>query len=253
MPLLHSSAVPPLLIGWLINRFVSLWVRVVGGIVIYWVSRMICHYSSSGWWRGGISEKPCMQMQHRSEFFGLCFLILSWITVCIQNAKKVLYKVQSSLSLESAVHHRSLLPHPVAATNSRMSFVRRFLAFSRLTRRLALAKKHTHEECKECHEVNVMASQWNCGGGSVLWAEPGPWALPSSLSVWAAMMDTYPVLSLSGKSFSLLREEGRKGEKEEAREGKKEGEGEGEREGVWGGWKRKKGERKRRRWRVGRV
>ncbi|KAI3370272.1 hypothetical protein L3Q82_025054 [Scortum barcoo] len=28
-----------------------------------------------------------------------------------------------------------------------------------LTRRLALAKKHTHEECKECHEVNVMASQ----------------------------------------------------------------------------------------------
>lgn len=39
-------------------------------------------------------------------------------------------------------------------------------------------------------------------------------------------MDTYPVLSLSGKSFSLLREEGRKSEKEEAREGKK-GVGEG--------------------------
>lgn len=36
-------------------------------------------------------RKSCMQMQHRSEFFGLCFffllLILSWITAWIQNAK----------------------------------------------------------------------------------------------------------------------------------------------------------------------
>lgn len=89
---------------------------------------------------------------------------------------------QSSLSLEPAVHHRSLLAHPAAAMNSRTSSSGAS-SLSCLTRRLVLAKKHTHEECKECHEVNVMASQWNCGGGSVLWAEPGPWALSSSLSV----------------------------------------------------------------------
>jgi len=92
---------------------------------------------------------------------------------------------------------------------------RRFLSFSGLTRWLALAKKHTHEECKECHEVNVMASQWNCGGGSVLWAEPGPWALPSSLSVCLSCHDGHLSCPQSVWEefffFSLLREEGREG------------------------------------------
>lgn len=49
-------------------------------------------------------------------------------------------------------------------------------------------------------------------------------------------MDTYPVLSLSGKSFSLLREEGRKSEREGEREGKK-----GLGEGVGAGEERSSG------------
>lgn len=186
--------------GWLISSFVSLWVRVDRGRVIYWISWMTCHYRSSRWWGGGISKQNlCMQMQHRSEFFGLCFLILSWITVWIQNTKGFVYflRVKVALVLSQLFIIRAF--QPIQLLPWKAGCRHQVLASSRLARRLA--KKYTHEECKECHEVNVMASQWNCGGGSVLWAEPGPWALPSSLSVWAAMMNTYPVLSLSGKNF----------------------------------------------------
>jgi len=94
------------------------------------------------------------------SFLVYVFLILSWISVWVQNAKGFVYfqhvKVAFILSR----------PFSVAGARSRRRrerrdvFARRFLsAFSRLTPRLALAKKHTHEECKECHEVNVMASQ----------------------------------------------------------------------------------------------
>lgn len=40
-----------------------------------------------------------MQMQHRSEFFGLCFLILSWITVWIQNTKGFVYFLRVKVAL----------------------------------------------------------------------------------------------------------------------------------------------------------
>lgn len=49
-----------------------------------------------------------------------------------------------------AAAFRRLIPRP-----SRDVFCYSF----RLACRFALAKYHTHEECKECHEVNVMASQ----------------------------------------------------------------------------------------------
>lgn len=67
-------------------------------------------------------KKSCMQMQH-SEFFGLCFLILSWITVWIQNTKRfrIFSACQTSFYLEPAVHHQGLSAHPFAAMNGRMS------------------------------------------------------------------------------------------------------------------------------------
>lgn len=130
-------------------------------------------------------RKSCMQMQHRSEFFWFMFsffffcLILSWIAAWIQNAKGFVHvlhvKVASILSQQFFLAAAAASARP-AAWGSRSSRSLWLVQF-------ALAKKHTHEECKKCHEVNVMASQWNCGGGSVLWAEPGPWAPPSSLSL----------------------------------------------------------------------
>lgn len=151
-----------------------------------------------------------MQTPHRSEFFGLCFSLSSMDrrtqnTECFVLPPRV--NVAFPLSQTGVAGASRRLIRQPSRDVSRFSF--------RLACRFALAKYHTHEECKECHEVNVMASQWNCGGGSVLWAEPGLQTLPSSLSVWAAMMNTYPVLSLSGKSFffPLLRRAGGEGER----------------------------------------
>lgn len=177
-PLTFKCSSSPLDRRWLISMFVGLWVRVVGGICDILNQRNDLPLQIfKKMWRRNKQRKSCMQMQHRSEFFGLCFLILSWITAWIQNAKGFVYvlhvKVASVLGQQFFLSAR-----PVPTTCGRA-----LLMFVYLARRVALAKKHTHEECKECHEVNVMASQWNCGGGSVLWAEPGPWALPSSLSV----------------------------------------------------------------------
>lgn len=108
-------------------------------------------------WRRNKQRKSCMQMQHRSEFFGLCFfffLILSWITAWIQNAKGfVCSACQSSFYFGPAVVPFRRVRSPCRACGSRSS------RSSCLAHRVALAKKHTHEECKECHEVNVMASQ----------------------------------------------------------------------------------------------
>lgn len=102
-------------------------------------------------------------------------LILSWIAACIQNAKGFVFVLHVKVaSILSQQFFFCLASAPLL-----------LLALLRLAWLIefALAKKHTHEECKKCHEVNVMASQWNCGGESVLWAEPGPWAPPSSLSL----------------------------------------------------------------------
>lgn len=83
------------------------------------------------------------------------FLILSWITAWIQNAKGFVYvlhvKVASILGQQLFLSAVSAPPAARAAAAPRV--------LSCLAHRVALAKKHTHEECKECHEVNVMASQ----------------------------------------------------------------------------------------------
>lgn len=56
-------------------------------------------------------------MQHRSEFFGLCFLILSWIIVWIQNTKGFVYFLHvkvafflSQLFIIGAFQHIQSLP-----------------------------------------------------------------------------------------------------------------------------------------------
>lgn len=67
--------------------------------------------------------KSCMQMQHRSEFFGLCFSY-SFMDHCLDTKHKrfcIFSACQSSFYLEPAVHHWSLSAHPVAAMNGRMS------------------------------------------------------------------------------------------------------------------------------------
>lgn len=67
-------------------------------------------------------KKSCMQMQHRSEFFGLCFLILSWIFVWTQNTKGVVYflHVIVAFVLSQLFIFRAFPAHPAAAENSRM-------------------------------------------------------------------------------------------------------------------------------------
>lgn len=95
-----------------------------------------------------------MQMPHRSEFFGLCFS-LSFMVCRIQNT--------GCFVLSPRVN--------VAFLFSQTGITRAFRQVIRLPLqdvfhysfclacRFALSKYHTHEECKECHEVNVMASQ----------------------------------------------------------------------------------------------
>lgn len=78
-------------------------------------------------WRRNKQRKSCMQMQHRSEFFGLCFfffLILSWITAWIQNAKGFVYvlhvKVASILGQQLFLSAVSAPPAACAAAAPRV-------------------------------------------------------------------------------------------------------------------------------------
>lgn len=81
---------------------------------------MICDCSSSGLMERRNKRKTCMQMQHRSEFFGLCFSY-SFMDFCSDTkcSKLCVFSAcQSSLSLERAVHYGSLSVHLAAAVNS---------------------------------------------------------------------------------------------------------------------------------------
>lgn len=105
-------------------------------------------------------RKSCMQMQHRSEFFGLCFFFLSYSFMDHRlDTKRKRFRIcsacQSSFYFEPA-SSSSFPPPPLPCR-----VWQALLALVRLAWlvEFALAKKHTHEECKKCHEVNVMASQ----------------------------------------------------------------------------------------------
>lgn len=108
-------------------------------------------------WRRNKQRKSCMQMQHRSEFFGLCFFFSYSFMDHRLDTKRKRFRIcsacQSSFYFGPAVVPFRRVRSPCRACGSRSS------RSSCLAHRVALAKKHTHEECKECHEVNVMASQ----------------------------------------------------------------------------------------------
>lgn len=204
---------------------------------------MICHYSSSGWWRGGISEKTLHANATQKWVFWF-MLSYSFMDYCLDtksNRVCIFYACQSSFYLEPAC--------PDAAMKVRMSSPGASLCPLVWLVDLLLQRNIPMRSAK-----NAMRLMWwppsETGGGSVLWVEPGPLTLPSSLSVWAAMMDTFPVLSLSGKSFlpSWKKKEDRMRKKERA---EMERTGEGFRDGKWneflGGWN------KGRRWRAGWV
>lgn len=77
---------------WVTNRFVSLWIRVLGDIVKYWIRRMSCLYSFAGWWRGGISGKNlACKCNIEVSFLVYVFLFLSQISVWIQNTPGIVY------------------------------------------------------------------------------------------------------------------------------------------------------------------
>lgn len=109
-----------------------------------------------------------MQMQHRSEFFWF-MVSYSFTDLCLDKKKHsgfcVFCMSKLPLSLASCFPSEPLQHIQPLVLNSKMLSGTSSFFFFLLTacpaRQLALAKKHTNEECKECHEVNVMASQLN--------------------------------------------------------------------------------------------
>lgn len=170
-------------------------------------------------------------MQHGSDIWFMfsysymdLYLDTKHIWFCIVSA------CQGSLHLEPVVHHRSLSPHPISTINSRMSGHRVLLHRLIPSHWHALAKKHTHEECKDAMRLmwwppsgTVEEDQWCCGQSQVPGLHPA--------SVCLSCHDGHLSCPQSvWEEFTLLGKEGREGERERGRIVKMEQEGEWKRE-----------------------
>lgn len=177
-----------------------------------------------------------MQMQHRSEFFGLCFSY-SFMDFCSDTKRSklcVFSACQSSLSLERAVHYGSLSVHPAATVNSGIpllgasSFSLVWLVDLLLQRNIPMKSAKNAMRLMWWPPSETGEEDQCCGQSQV----PGlcPAVCLSELPWWTPILSSVCL----GKVFFffILREEGRGGERKEGRRGKKKAREKGqEREG----------------------
>lgn len=199
-----------------------------------------------------------MQMQHRSEFFGLCFLILSGFTVWIQNAKGFVYCLHvkvafllSQLFITGAFEHIQSLPWTSRCRHQALpSCPLVWLVHLLLQRNIPMKSAKNAMRLMWWPPSETVEEDQCCGQSQVPGLYPAvclselPWWTPILSSVCLGRVFFFLPLEIRGeRGWERRREEGKE---------------RGKRRGGWGmkkvrrclgGWMKGK----RRRWREGRV